>query len=88
MGLVLSPAAAKALQRLERSDRPRARLLRGVLADIERDPTGPGCHRLAAETRDEWSVRCGKHRVVYRLRDRWVRVEAIALRSVAYRRKN
>ncbi|MFE2852734.1 type II toxin-antitoxin system RelE/ParE family toxin [Streptomyces lavendulae] len=85
MPVHLAPPAAKALARLDRSDRKLAARVRACLDRIAADPTGPGCSRLTGDMVG-WRIAVGTQRVLYELggRGRPIRVTAIAHRHGAY----
>ncbi|MFJ5635071.1 type II toxin-antitoxin system RelE/ParE family toxin [Streptomyces goshikiensis] len=84
MPLVLSRAAARALQRLERSDAREHARIREHLAEIEADPTGR--HSTALVHLRGRRSRCGAWRLMYDLGDP-IRVRTISHRRNAYAQK-
>ena len=62
----VSPGADKQLAKVK--DRVlKARLMRAIF-DLGNDPRPPGCLKLVGET-DQWRVRVGDWRIVYRIED-------------------
>ena len=78
------PAATKALRAI-RDRRIKLRLL-AALEGLMENPRPPGCKKLVGEE-DEWRVRVGTWRIVYRVEDKVlvVLVVRVSPRSGVYR---
>ncbi|MFN0114908.1 MAG: type II toxin-antitoxin system RelE family toxin [Paracoccaceae bacterium] len=81
--IVLSPEAKKNLRRI-RDQRLHDRLT-AAIADLGTDPRPSGCLKLVGES-DQWRIRVGDWRIVYRIDDGRVVVVVVrvAPRSGAY----
>jgi len=62
--VLVLPAAAKGLRRIDPQDRPR---VRGAIALLAHDPRPPASRRLKG--RDGYRVRVGDYRILYEIQD-------------------
>jgi mRNA interferase RelE/StbE len=75
-----APAAAKALQKIDKRNRLR---IAGVIELLSVDPRPPGAKMLRGGEHGRWRVRVGDYRIIYTIEDE--RVVVLILR-VAHRR--
>ncbi|MEQ3549151.1 type II toxin-antitoxin system RelE/ParE family toxin [Pseudonocardia nematodicida] len=79
--VVVSPAAARSLRKLDAQARRRVQAAIELLAD---EPRPPAATRLVGGG-GEWRVRTGDHRIVYEIDDGVLVVQVVA---VGHRREN